>query len=218
MLMDAGAKIRVLIADDVMEMRRSTRLMLTLVPELEVVAIVKDGRQAVEMVCEIQPDIEIALMDINMPNMDGIAAIRAMLAHNPRLACVVLSAERDNMAVRAAKKAGALGYLVKPYTADQFIPLMERVIAYVRKHRQEVLSPDEVLRQERLKQLFDLAQQYRRKRRTDNRAVRVYEALAADPKCDPQWLRTLAMMYVIREEWTKLLRLSARLDRITSTS
>ena len=216
--MDDGAKIRVLIADDVMEMRRSTRLMLTLVPELEVVAIVKDGRQAVEMVCEAQPNIEIALMDINMPNMDGITAIHAMLAHNPRLACVVLSAERDNMAVRAAKKAGALGYLVKPYTADQFIPLMERVIAYVRKHRQEVLSPAEVLRQERLKQLFDLARQYNRERRTDNRAVRVYEALASDPKCDPQWLRTLAMMYVIREEWTKLLRLSARLDRITSTS
>ena len=215
--MDDGAKIRVLIADDVMEMRRSTRLMLTLVPELEVVAIVKDGRQAVEMVCEIQPDIEIALMDINMPNMDGITAIHTMLAHNPRLACVVLSAERDNMAVRAAQKAGALGYLVKPYTADQFIPLMERVITYVRKHRQEVLSPDEVLRQERLKQLFELAQQYRRERRTDNKAVRVYEALASDLKCDPQWLRTLAMMYVIREEWTKLLRLSARLDRITST-
>ena len=215
--MDDGAKIRVLIADDVMEMRRSTRLMLTLVPELEVVAIVKDGRQAVNMVCEIQPDIEIALMDINMPNMDGIAAIHAMLAHNPHLACVVLSAERNNMSVRAAKKAGALGYLIKPYTADQFIPLMERVIAYVRKHRQDVLSPDEVLRQERMKQLFELARQYSRERRTDNRAVRVYEALAVDPKCDLLWLRTLAMMYVIREEWTKLLRLSARLDRSTST-
>ena len=215
MLMDDGAKIRVLIADDVMEMRRSTRLMLTLVPELEVVAIVKDGRQAVEMVCEIQPDVEIALMDINMPNMDGIVAIRTMLAHNPRLACVVLSAERNNMSVHAAKKAGALGYLIKPYTADQFIPLMERVITYVRKHRQEALSPDEVMRQERLKQLFELARQYSRERRTDNRAIRVYEALAADPKCDPHWLRTLAMMYVIREEWTKLLRLSARLDRST---
>ena len=213
--MDDGAKIRVLIADDVVEMRRSTRLMLTLIPELEVVAIVKDGRQAVEMVCDIKPDIEIALMDINMPNLDGIAAIREMLAHNPRLACVMLSAERDNMSVRAAKKAGALGYLVKPYTADQFVPLMERVIAYVRKNRKETMSPEQRLRQERQQQLFELASRYGRERRTDNKAVRVYEALAADPNCEHRWLRTLAMMYVIRQDWQKLWRLAARLDRVT---
>lgn len=213
MVREDGAKIRVLIADDVVEMRRSTRLMLTLIPELEVVAIVKDGREAVEMVCEIKRDIEIALMDINMPNMDGIAAIRTMLAHNPNLACVVLSAERDNMTVRAAKKAGALGYLVKPYTAGQFIPLMERVIAHVRKSRQETLSPDERLRNERQQLLFDLARRYGRERRTDNKAVRVYEALATDPNCEDHWLRTLAMMYVIRQDWSKLWRLAARLDQ-----
>ena len=213
MLREEGTKIRVLIADDVVEMRRSTRLMLTLVPELEVVAIVKDGRQAVEMVYEIKPDIEIALMDINMPNMDGIAAMRAMLVHNPNLACVMLSAERDNMTVRAAKKAGALGYLVKPYTADQFIPLMEHVIAHVRKSRQETLSPDERLRNERQELLFELARRYGRERRTDNKAVRVYEALAVDPNCEEHWLRTLAMMYVIRQDWSKLWRLAARLDQ-----
>lgn len=213
MLIDDGTKIRVLIADDVVEMRRSTRLMLTLIPELEVVAIVKDGRQAVEMVCETQPAIEIALMDINMPNMDGLAAIRTMLAHNPNLACIVLSAERDNMSIRAAKKAGALGYLVKPYTADQFIPLMERVIAHVRKNRQITVSPDERLRNERQRLLFDLARRYGRERRTDNKAVRVYEALAVDPNCQEHWLRTLAMMYVIRQEWSKLWRLAARLDQ-----
>jgi len=215
MLMDDEAKIRVLIADDVVEMRRSTRLMLTLIPELEVVAIVKDGRQAVEMVCDIKPDIEIALMDINMPNLDGIAAIREMIAHNPHLACVMLSAERDNMSVRAAKKAGALGYLVKPYTADQFVPLMERVIAHVRKNRKVTMSPEARLRQDRQQQLFELARRYGRERRTDNKAVRVYEALAADPNCEQYWLRTLAMMYVIRQDWRKLWRLAARLDRVT---
>jgi len=218
MLMDDEAKIRVLIADDVVEMRRSTRLMLTLIPELEVVAIVKDGRQAVEMVYDIKPDIEIALMDINMPNMDGITAVRAMLAHNPRLACVMLSAERDSMSVREAKKAGALGYLVKPYTADQFVPLMERIIGYVHKNRQETLSPDQRLRQERQQQLFKLARRYGQKRRTDNKAVRVYEALAADPNCEHHWLHTLAMMYVIRQDWEKLWRLAARLDRVTRTN
>lgn len=215
--MDEGAKIRVLIADDVVEVRRSTRLMLTLVPELEVVAIVKDGREAVDMVCDPDSRIEIALMDINMPNLDGIAAIRTMLTHNPRLACVVLSAERNRGNIGAAKRAGALGYLVKPFTTDQFIPLMERVIAYVRKNRQETLSPAERLRQERQQQLFALAQRYGRERRTDKRAVRVYEALAADPDCELHWLHTLAMMYVIRQEWAKLMRLSARLDRTTAT-
>ena len=62
--------LRFLIADDVTETRRSTRLMLSLIPGAEVVAIAKDGREAVELARQHKPDF--ALMDVNMPHMNGL--------------------------------------------------------------------------------------------------------------------------------------------------
>jgi YesN/AraC family two-component response regulator len=87
-----NGRLRVLIADDIVEMRRSTRLMLTLVPDVEVVAIAHNGREAVEMTHKHKPDI--ALMDVNMPEMDGLDAIKLMMQTHPPLVCVVVSAER----------------------------------------------------------------------------------------------------------------------------
>ncbi len=213
-----NTKIRVMIADDVVEMRRSTRLMLTLVPDLEVVAIVKDGQQAVEMIHNPQANIEIALMDINMPRMNGITAVRLMLEHNPELACIIISAERDRKNLKAAKEIGALGYLVKPYTTEQFINLMERVVTHVRKRREQNLSPDEQRHLERQQRLFALAELYSRERRTDKKAVRLYERLASDQNCEPRWLHTLAMMYVMRQEWKRLQQLAGRLAQMKAKS
>jgi lipopolysaccharide biosynthesis regulator YciM len=60
--------------------------------------------------------------------------------------------------------------------------------------------------------LKQLANEYAKNRRTDDQAVRVYEQLAANPACELRWLRTLAMIYVIRQEWGKLRNLAARLE------
>src|SRR5690349_20530651 len=67
-------KLRVLIADDVQETRRNTRLMLATIDDVEVVAIAANGIQAVELTEEHHPDI--LLLDINMPEMDGLTAYR----------------------------------------------------------------------------------------------------------------------------------------------
>ena len=60
--------------------------------------------------------------------------------------------------------------------------------------------------------LIQLANEYAKSRRTDDQAVEVYEHLAANPACELRWLRTLAMVYVIRQEWGKLRILAARLE------
>lgn len=203
-------RLRAIIADDVQEMRRSTRLMMTLVPTIEVVAIAHNGRQAIEMAREHKPDI--ALLDINMPEMDGLTAIETLMRENPHLACVVMSAERDRSYLQRAISVGARGYLIKPFTSDALVSELQRVIKLVETNRKQVNRVDRV-RQQRDEYLVELATAYRKARRTDDKAIVVYEELAKNPQCEKQWLTTLAMIYVIRQKWGKLKILSDRLER-----
>jgi YesN/AraC family two-component response regulator len=203
-------RLRVIIADDVAEMRRSTRLMMTLVPAVEVVAIAHDGRQAVEMARQHKADI--AILDINMPEMDGLTAIETLMRENPHISCIVMSAERDRVYLQRAISAGARGYLIKPFTSDALVNELQRVIKIVEANRKQVARVDQV-RQQRDSYLIELATAYRKTRRTDDKAIAVYEELANDPNCDQRWLTTLAMIYVIRQMWHKLKLLAERLER-----
>jgi pilus assembly protein CpaE len=205
-------RLRVIIADDVAEMRRSTRLMMTLIPAVEVVAIAHDGRQAVEMARQHKADI--ALLDINMPEMDGLTAIETLIRENPHISCIVMSAERDRVYLQRAISAGARGYLIKPFTSDALVGELQRVIKIVEANRKQVARVDQV-RQQRDSYLIELATTYRKTRRTDDKAIAVYEELANDPDCDKRWLTTLAMIYVIRQMWGKLKVLAERLERAT---
>lgn len=203
-------RLRVIIADDVAEMRRSTRLMMTLIPAVEVVAIAHDGRQAIEMTRLHKPDI--ALLDINMPEMDGLTAIENLMREHPHMACIVMSAERERTYLQRAIAAGARGYLIKPFTSDALVDEFQRVIKIVEAGRQQVVKVDQV-RQQRDDYLIELATTYRKARRTDDKAIAVYEELANNPDCDKRWLTTLAMVYVIRQMWGKLGQLAERLEQ-----
>lgn len=200
--------IRVMIADDVTEMRRSTRLMLTLIPNVEIVAIAKDGREAIEMARIHQPDI--ALMDVNMPHTNGLQAIAAMRAERPELACIILSAERDTETLLEAMAVGARGYLTKPYTTEQLIETFERVSRnlLVKKRQSSQVAQ---LRQQRDVILKELAIEYVKQQRTDTKAMRVLEQVTSDPQCDRQLLVALAWVYMQRQEWDKLKVLKKRL-------
>lgn len=201
---------RVLIADDVLETRRNTRLMLADNPMVDIVAIAHNGREAVELAKKHQPDI--ALMDINMPEMNGFEAFQEMYKIFPSMACVIISAEDDNQSFRSAMNVGAREYLVKPFTVYQLNNAVKRVgdIVLAEREKAEVA---ERLRAQRASYLMQLAQEYSRSRRTDDEAVEVFEQLAANPRCELRWLRTLAMLYIIRQEWKKLQVLSGRLAR-----
>ncbi len=221
--------LRFLIADDVTETRRSTRLMLSLLPEAEIVAIAKNGREAVELARQHKPDI--ALIDVNMPQMNGIQAIRIMMEENPLLVCIVLSAERDTQTLVEAIAAGARGYLTKPFTADQLTETIHhtwnRNLVQIRaaiaatSSATAVAAPAPVtnetvqLRQQRDYFLAELANEYLRTRRTDEKAMQVLEILAQDPHCEPRLLTALAMIYALNQRWAKLKLLASRLEQIS---
>ncbi|MDZ7843427.1 MAG: response regulator [Anaerolineales bacterium] len=204
---------RVLIADDILETRRNTRLMLADNPQVDIVAIAQNGREAIELAKKHQPDI--ALLDINMPEMNGFEAFQEMQKIFPTMACIIISAEEDNQSFRSAMNVGAREYLVKPFTMYQLHNAIKRVGDIVNKERQKA-EVAERLRRQRKAFLTQLAVEYSKSRRTDDEALEVFEQLAADPKCSIRWLKTLAMVYIIRQEWRKLKVLSGRLARLAA--
>ena len=201
-------KLRVLIADDIQETRRSTRLMLSMISNVEVVAIASNGLQAVEMTKEQDPDI--VVLDVNMPEMNGLAAYKEITKIRPDTGCVIISAEKDSEILRVAMSLGIRDYLFKPFTVDQLENAIEKVSTRLEKTRQQHAQANQ-LRQKNEAYLKQLAIEYAKSRRTDDQAVEVYEYLASNPACELRWLRTLAMVYVIRQEWGKLKSLAARL-------
>ena len=202
-------KLRVLIADDIQETRRSTRLMLSMISDVEVVAIASNGLQAVNMAREHHPDI--VVLDINMPEMDGLSAFKQIARIHPDTGCIIISAEKESTTLRDAMSLGIRDYLFKPFTVDELEQAVVQVSARLEKTRQSLVQ-EQKLRQERESYLKQLAEEYVKGRRTDDQAVQVFEHLAASPRCELRWLRTLAMVYVIRQDWGKLRTLAARLE------
>jgi len=104
-------KIRVLIADDHAIIREGLRVMLDNQPDMEVVAVAINGREAIQLVDKHEPDV--AVIDISMPELNGVEAIQQIMPRHPRLGVVVLSIHETKPYVYRALKAGAKGYLVK---------------------------------------------------------------------------------------------------------
>ena len=104
-------KIRILLADDHTVMRAGLRLLLERQPDMEVVAEAEDGRQTVELADSLTPDV--VILDITMPNLNGIEAARQIASRHPKTSVVILSMHADESYVIRALRAGARGYLIK---------------------------------------------------------------------------------------------------------
>jgi len=204
-----STRLKVLIADDIQETRRNTRVMLAMNPDVEVVAIARNGAQAVALAKTFHPDI--AILDINMPEMNGLEAFKVMKDHNPNITCIIISAERDNQTLRKAMSVGAREYLIKPFTVDELNLAVYKVSQTVINVRKEKLRLNKI-RKQREAYIKRLATEYAKSRRTDDQAIEVFEHLATNPNCELRWLRILAMIYVIRQEWKKLRQLAARIE------
>lgn len=203
-------KLKVLIADDIQETRRNTRLMLATIDDVEVVAIASNGLQAVELAKQNHPDI--VLLDINMPEMDGLSAYQLIAHYHPDTGCIIISAEKDTTTLRNAMSIGVQEYLIKPFTGDE----LERAIARVSKRVAEVrqkIAQDTQLRKQREAYLAQLAVEYAKTHRTDDKAVEVFEQLAQNPHCEMRWLQNLAMIYIIRHDWSKLKLLAGKVEQ-----
>jgi DNA-binding NarL/FixJ family response regulator len=111
--------IRVILADDHSVMRRGLRLILEQQADFEVLGEARDGREAVNLAAALHPDV--AVLDITMPNMNGIEAARQITEKQPHVAVVVLSMHADESYVLRALKAGARGYLLKESPESDFI-------------------------------------------------------------------------------------------------
>jgi len=105
------SRIKILLADDHVVMRRGIRALLERRDEFEVVAEAGNGREAVELAETHSPDV--VVVDIAMPNLNGIEAARQIALKAPHTAIVILSMHSDESYVLRALKAGARGYLLK---------------------------------------------------------------------------------------------------------
>ena len=112
---DGLAALRVVVADDHPVFRDGLAMILR-ERGIEVVAEVTDGQQAIDAVAASRP--EVVLMDLTMPGLGGIEAIRRLAAEHPAVAVLVLTMSEDDDSLFAALRAGARGYLLKEASAD----------------------------------------------------------------------------------------------------
>ena len=103
--------IRILIADDHLVVREGLQLILSLEADMEVVATAVNGIEAVRLAAECQPDV--ILMDLRMPGMDGLEAIRHIRAQLPQIAIVILTTYNEDDLMLRGLQAGASGFLLK---------------------------------------------------------------------------------------------------------
>ena len=117
--------IRVLIADDHAIVRKGLRALLATEPGIEIVGEAQDGKQAITEAHRLRPDV--ILMDLVMPRLDGIAAIRHISTQQPETRILVLTSFSTDDKIFPAVKAGALGYLLKDSGPDELISAIRQV-------------------------------------------------------------------------------------------
>jgi pilus assembly protein CpaE len=131
--MAAGQKVRVLIVDDIAETRENVRKLLQFEGDIEVAGVAKSGKEGIDLSQEYDPDV--VLMDINMPDMDGISATEAILRKLPHVQVIILSVQGDQNYMRRAMLAGARDFLTKPPMADELISAIRRAGEIAQKER-----------------------------------------------------------------------------------
>ncbi len=118
-------KIKVLLVDDHPVVREGLRTMLAKTPDIEVVAEASDGFEAIDKVSKYQP--QVVLMDLRMPNLDGLEATRRIKSQLPSVSVIVLTIYDNDNYVMDAVRAGAGGYLLKDASEDLLIHTIRAV-------------------------------------------------------------------------------------------
>ena len=121
------SQVRIFLADDHTVIRAGIRLVLERQPDLHVVGEASDGRETVNAIERLHPDV--VVMDISMPNLNGIEATRQILANGVAVSIVVLSMHADEEYVLRALKAGARGYLLKESAEADLIAAVRAVVS-----------------------------------------------------------------------------------------
>jgi DNA-binding NarL/FixJ family response regulator len=117
--------LRILIVDDHTIARQGLRAVMRVLPDMELVGEARNGREAVDMVRELQPDV--VLMDLVMPDMDGVAAITAIKHFMPLLPIIALTTFSEAELVLGAVQAGVDGYLLKDLGVEELAEAIRTV-------------------------------------------------------------------------------------------
>lgn len=118
-------KIRVVLAEDHESVRQGLRLLLESKDDIEIVADAANGRVAVDRVCELKPDI--AVLDLSMPDMSGLAATRAIKQRAPQVAVIAMTRHTEDAYVQELLSAGASGYVVKQSPVEELLKAIRAV-------------------------------------------------------------------------------------------
>ena len=113
--------------DDQTLIRQGIRLLLEIEPDIQVVGQAADGRAALEQVEALHPDV--VLMDVRMPEMDGVAATRLLSTSHPEVKVIILTTFEDDETVFEGLKAGARGYLLKDISSEEMAQAVRKVAA-----------------------------------------------------------------------------------------
>ena len=119
--------IRVILVDDQTLMRQGLQTLLELEPDLEVVGVAGNGREAIAAVERARPDV--VLMDVRMPEMDGVAATRILAERFPAVGVIILTTFDDDEYVFEGLKSGARGYLLKDVSSEDLAEAVRAVAA-----------------------------------------------------------------------------------------
>ena len=120
----AVTKIRVLIVDDIAETRENIRKLLQFESDVDVTGAARSGKEGIQLAQELDPDV--ILMDINMPDIDGITATEVIRQKSPHIQVLILSVQSDGNYMRKAMLAGARDFLTKPPMGDELISAVRR--------------------------------------------------------------------------------------------
>ncbi|MGA9534226.1 MAG: response regulator [Anaerolineales bacterium] len=134
---NAEETIRVMIVDDIAETRENIRKLLQFEKDIEVVGAARSGEEALQLAPDVEP--EVVLMDINMPDMDGIAVTEALIREVPYAQVVMLSVQSEADYMRRAMLAGARDFIAKPPSGDELIRTI-RVVSERAKEQKEKLA------------------------------------------------------------------------------
>lgn len=138
---DKKEVIKVLLVDDIPEAREGLRKLLAFETDMEVIGAASTGREGLHLAQELKPDI--ILMDINMPDMDGISATEQIIKTVPTTAVVMMSVHKDSAYLRRAMLAGARDFLEKPISGEELYATIRRVYqlnANIRAQYQQAAS------------------------------------------------------------------------------
>lgn len=119
--------IRVMIVDDHGMVRKGLMAFLTNRPDIVVIGEARDGREAISLCQQLQPDV--ILMDLLMPEMDGVDAIRNIHQQWPQIQIIALTSFQEKELVQNAIRAGAIGYLLKNITGDELVEAIHAAFA-----------------------------------------------------------------------------------------